>query len=151
MKAESTTENEFPETLQEVVKYFADDGVAFEFMKRLRWPDGVVKCYHCSSARNSFLTTRKIWKCLDCRKQFTIRLGTIFEDSPIKFATWISATWLIANAKNGISSYEIARALGVCQKTGWFMLQRIRVAMQSGSILKDKLKGIIEVDESWIG
>ncbi len=103
------------------------------------------------SARHSFITTRKIWKCLDCRKQFTIRLGTIFEDSPIKFSTWIAATWLIANAKNGISSYEIARSLGVCQKTGWFMLQRIRLAMQGGSIIKDKLKGIIEVDESFIG
>ena len=155
MKTESTTENEngneFPDTLQKLIRYFADEAVSFEYMKRVRWPDGVVTCSHCGSARHSFLTTRKIWKCLDCRKQFTIRLGTIFEDSPIKFATWIAATWLIANAKNGISSYEIARSLGVCQKTGWFMLQRIRLAMQGGSIIKDKLKGIIEVDESFIG
>jgi transposase-like protein len=151
MKTESTSENEFPTTLAELIKHFADDGVAFDYMKRVRWPDGNVTCSHCGSARHSFLTTRKIWKCLDCRKQFTIRLGTIFEDSPIKFATWIAATWLIANAKNGISSYEIARALGVCQKTGWFMLQRIRLAMQGGSIIKDKLKGVVEVDESWIG
>jgi transposase-like protein len=151
MKTESTSENEFPTTLAGLIKHFADDGVAFDYMKRVRWPDGNVTCSHCGSARHSFLTTRKIWKCLDCRKQFTIRLGTIFEDSPIKFATWIAATWLIANAKNGISSYEIARGLGVCQKTGWFMLQRIRLAMQGGSILKDKLKGVIEVDESFIG
>jgi transposase-like protein len=151
MKTESTSENEFPTTLAGLIKHFADDGVAFDYMKCVRWPDGNVTCSHCGSARHSFLTTRKIWKCLDCRKQFTIRLGTIFEDSPIKFSTWIAATWLIANAKNGISSYEIARGLGVCQKTGWFMLQRIRLAMQGGSIIKDKLKGIVEVDESWIG
>ena len=151
MSTESTSENQFPETLQEVVKYFSDETVAFEYMKLVRWPDGVVTCSHCGSARHSFLTTRKIWKCLDCRKQFTIRLGTIFEDSPIKFSTWIAATWLIANAKSGISSYEIARALGVCQKTGWFMLQRIRKAMQDGTVVKDKFTGTVEVDESYIG
>lgn len=152
MKTESTTENEseieFPETLQEVVKYFADDERAFEYMKCVRWPDGIVTCSHCNSARNSFISTRKIWKCKDCKRQFTIRLGTIFEDSPIKFDKWICATWLIANAKNGISSYEIARALGVCQKTGWFMLQRIRKAMQDGSIVK--IGGTAEVDETYI-
>jgi transposase-like protein len=151
MKTESTSENEFPATLQQLIKYFADEAVTFEYMKRVRWPDGVVTCSHCGSARHSFISTRCIWKCLDCRKQFTIRLGTIFEDSPIKFDKWIAATWLIANTKNGISSYKLARDIEVCQKTGWFMLQRIRMAMQGGSILKDKLKGIIEVDESWIG
>ncbi len=153
MSTATKTENEceFPNTLQGLLRHFADETRAFEYMKRVRWPDGNVTCSHCNSARHSFLTTRKIWKCLDCRKQFTIRLGTIFEDSPIKFSTWIAATWLIANAKNGISSYEIARALGVCQKTGWFMLQRIRLAMQNGSIIKENLKGIIEVDESFIG
>ena len=144
-----TTQNEFPETLQEVIKYFADETRAFEYMKLVRWPDGVVKCSHCGSEKHSFISTRKIWKCKDCRKQFTLRLGTIFEDSPIKFDKWIAATWLIANAKNGISSYELGRALGVCQKTGWFMLQRIRYAMHNGSV--EKMSGHVEVDETYIG
>jgi hypothetical protein len=97
----------------------------------------------------SFISTRKKWTCLECRRQFSIKVGTIFEDSPISFEKWICATWLIANAKNGISSYEIARGLGVCQKTGWFMLQRIRLAMQNGSIVK--IGGQVEVDETFIG
>ena len=149
MKAEQPNAIEFPETLQEVIKYFADDERAFEYMKQVRWPDGVVSCFHCGSARTSFVSTRKIWTCKECKKQFSIRRGTIFEDSPIKFATWIAAAWLIANAKNGISSYEIGRALGVCQKTGWFMLQRIRLAMQNGSVVK--IGGVTEVDETFIG
>ncbi len=149
MKAEQPIAIEFPETLQEVIKYFADDERAFEYMKQVRWPDGVVSCFHCGSARISFVSTRKIWTCKECKKQFSIRRGTIFEDSPIKFATWIAAAWLIANAKNGISSYEIGRALGVCQKTGWFMLQRIRLAMQNGSVVK--MGGVTEVDETFIG
>lgn len=149
MKAEQPIAIEFPETLQGVIKYFADDERAFEYMKQVRWPDGAVTCFHCGSARNSFVSTRKIWTCKECKKQFSIRRGTIFEDSPIKFSTWISAAWLIANAKNGISSYEIGRALGVCQKTGWFMLQRIRLAMQNGSVVK--MGGVTEVDETFIG
>ncbi len=151
MKTENTTESgaEFPETLQEVMRYFADEQRAFDYMKLVRWSDGVVRCSHCDSERHSFISTRRKWKCKDCKKQFTIRLGTIFEDSPIKFDKWIAATWLIANAKNGNSSYEIARALGVCQKTGWFMLQRIRYAMQNGSVVK--MGGIVEADETYIG
>lgn len=149
MKAENTTEIEFPETLQDAMKYFADETRAFEYMKQVRWPSGVVTCFHCGSVKHSFLSTRKIWKCLDCKKQFSIRLGTIFCDSPIGFDKWICATWLIANAKNGISSYELGRSLGVCQKTGWFMLSRIRLAMQSGSIMK--MRGNVEVDETFIG
>ena len=140
---------DFPETLQGVIKYFADEDRAFEYMKLVRWPDGIVRCFHCESQDVGFIATRKIWRCKCCKKQFSIRRGTIFEDSPIKFATWISAAWLIANAKNGISSYEIGRALGVCQKTGWFMLQRIRLAMQNGSVVK--MGGVTEVDETFIG
>ena len=148
MKAENTA-IEFPETLQGVIRYFADDERAFEYMKQVRWPDGIVTCSHCGWPRSSFVSTRKIWRCKECKKQFSIRLGTIFEDSPIKFDKWIAAAWLIANAKNGISSYEIGRSLGVCQKTGWFMLQRIRLAMQNGSVVK--IRGQAEVDETFIG
>jgi transposase-like protein len=145
------TELEFPETLQEAIKYFADDQRAFDYMKLIRWPDGIVRCPKCESEEVSFISTRKLWTCKECKtkKQFTLRVGTIFEDSPIKYDKWICAIWLIANAKNGISSYEIGRALGVCQKTGWFMLQRIRLAMQQGSV--KKMRGIVEADETYIG
>ena len=148
MKAE-TAAPDFPETLQGIIKFFADDERAFEYMKQVRWPDGVIACFHCGSDRNSFISTRNIWTCKECKKQFSIRRGTIFEDSPIKFDKWIAATWLIANAKNGISSYELGRSLGVCQKTGWFMLQRIRLAMQNGTVVK--IRGQAEVDETFIG
>ena len=142
-------ENEFPTTLQEAIKYFADDQLAFDYMKGVRWPTGKVSCPRCNSEKNSFVSTRKIWHCSDCKRQFSIKIGTIFEDSAIKYDKWICATWLIANAKNGISSYELGRSIGVCQKTGWFMLQRIRLAMQNGTIVK--LRGEVEVDESFIG
>src|SRR5258706_5731841 len=141
---------EFPTTLREAIQYFADDETAFEFMKNLRWPDGVVRCPQCDGTTVSFISTRKLWTCRECktRKQFTIRVGTILEDSPIKFDKWICAFWLIANAKNGISSYEIGRSLGVTQRTGWFMLQRIRLALQNGTIVK--IGGHVEAAETFI-
>jgi transposase-like protein len=141
----------FPETLQGAVKYFADEERAFEYMKSVRWPSGKVTCPRCGCEDVSFVSTRKLWTCKKCvtKKQFTIRVGTILEDSAIPYDKWICAFWMIANAKNGISSYEIHRALGVTQKTGWFMLQRIRLAMQSGTI--EKLKGEVEADETYIG
>ncbi len=150
-KGRVKTALEFPETLQQAIKYFADEQRAFDYMKLIRWPDGIVRCPRCESDKVSFISTRKLWTCKTCKtkKQFTLRVGTIFEDSPIKYDKWISAIWLIANAKNGISSYEIGRALGVCQKTGWFMLQRIRLAMQQGSFRK--MRGIVEADETYIG
>lgn len=144
-----TQEDRFPTTLQEAIKYFAKEAHSFEYMKGVRWPQGNVTCPRCASDKNSFVATRKIWHCKGCKKQFSIRVGTIFEDSPIKFDKWICATWLIANAKNGISSYEIGRSIGVCQKTAWFMLQRIRLAMQNGSI--EKMSGQVESDETFIG
>ena len=144
-------ENEFPKTLQEAIKYFAQDDRAFEYMKCVRWPTGVVSCPRCGSEKVSFISTRKMWTCSECKtkKQFTIRIGTILEDSAISFEKWICAFWLIANAKNGISSYELGRSIGVTQRTGWFMLQRIRLAMQNGTIVK--LDGEVEADETFIG
>lgn len=105
----------------------------------------------CESEKVGFLKTRKIWECKGCKRQFSVKVGTIFEDSPIKLDKWFAAIWLITNAKNGISSYELHRAIKVTQKTAWFMLHRIRLAMQSGSIVKDKMDGVVEVDESYIG
>src|SRR5215216_3179222 len=119
-----------PETLIEAVRYFADADVSLQFVADLRWPDGVT-CVACESKNVSFLKTRRIWKCRECRRQFSVKLGTIFEDSPIGLDKWLPALWLLVNAKNGISSYELGRALGVTQKTAWFMLHRIRLAMQT--------------------
>jgi transposase-like protein len=142
-------ENGAPNTLLEAVKYFADPNVAHAFVTNLRWADGQVACPRCGCFRHSYLSTRRVWKCLDCKKQFSVKIGTIFEDSPLSLSKWLPAMWMIANCKNGISSYELARALGVTQKTAWFMLHRIRLAMQSGSF--DKMSGTVEVDETYIG
>jgi len=143
------TEN-FPKTLVEAAQFFGNEDNAFDFMVSLRWPKGVT-CPRCGSDKVGFIATRKVWECKACttKKQFSAKLGTIFEDSPIKLSKWFSAIWLITNAKNGISSCEIARSLGVTQKSAWFMLQRIRVALQNGTI--EKMGGRVESDETFIG
>src|SRR4029077_6347664 len=119
------------------------------FMKFIRWPDGVVKCPRCGSGDVAFMPARRIWRCRADNVQFSVKVGTVLEDSPISIEKWLCAFWLIANAKNGISSYELHRAIGVTQKTAWFMLQRIRLAMQDDK--PDKLKGRVEADETFIG
>jgi transposase-like protein len=137
-----------PNTLVQAIRYFADSDVALTFLASLRWPDGV-RCPACEARNPGFLKTRRIWKCRDCGRQFSVKLGTIFEDSPIGLDKWLPALWMLANSKNGISSYELARALGVTQKTGWFMLHRIRLAMQTRTWAK--MKGAVEADETFIG
>lgn len=137
-----------PTSLVEAIRYFSELDVCTEFVARLRWPDGPV-CPRCEGREHSYLTTRRIWKCKSCKKQFSVKLGTVFEDSPLGLDKWLPAVWLAANSKNGISSHELARALGITQKSAWFMLHRIRLAMQSGSF--DKLSGTVEVDETYIG
>jgi transposase-like protein len=137
-----------PETLQEAVIYFADPDRALTFMVAIKWPGGPV-CPRCGQDGPSFLQTRRIFKCRGCKKQFSAKVGTIFEDSPIALEKWLPCVWLIANAKNGISSYEVSRALGVTQKTAWFMLHRIRIAMQTPTF--GKFGGSVEVDETYIG
>src|SRR5437773_3229636 len=141
----------FPETLHDAIKYFANENHAFDFMRSIRWPDGIVKCPRCGSNDVFFLSTRKIWKCKAKheKQQFSVKVGTVLEDSPIALDKWLCAFWLIANAKNGISSYELGRSIGVTQKTAWFVLHRIRLAMQDGSI--EKFSGKVEADETFIG
>src|SRR5437899_528676 len=139
----------FPETLQMVILHFQDPDNALQFVVRMRWPEGVV-CPRCTCMRVSFISTRRTWECKGCKKQFSVKLGTIFEDSPIGLDKWLTAMWLLASCKNGISSYEVARGLGVTQKTAWFMLHRIRLSMQNGSIEK-KLCGVVEADETFVG
>lgn len=138
-----------PRTLQEAIVYYDNPDHALEFVASLRWPDGVA-CPRCDSKRVSFLKTRRIWKCMGCRKQFSVKVGTIMEDSPIPLSKWLAAIWLITNTKNGTSSCEIARDLHVTQKTAWFLDHRIRLMMHTGSFEK-KLCGEVEVDESFIG
>jgi len=118
-----------PETVQEAVVYFSDAERAFVYAVNLRWPDGVARCPRCSGENHSFVKTRLLWFCKSCKKQFTVKVGTIFEDSPIGLDKWMTAVWMVCNCKNGVSSYEIHRALGITQKSAWFMLHRIREAM----------------------
>ncbi len=114
----------------------------------LRWKDGIAVCPRCESKETSFLKTRKIWKCKGCKKQFSVKVGTIFEDSPLGLDKWLTAMWLIVSAKNGISSYELGRAVGFKQKTAWFVLHRLRLVMQTGSFVK--LSGNVECDETFV-
>jgi transposase-like protein len=138
-----------PKTLLEAIQYFADEDVCIKTLAALRWPDGVIPCPECSGTEHYYLATRRVWKCKSCKRQFSIKVGTIFEDSPVKLSKWLPAMWLLSSAKNGISSYELHRSIGVCQKTAWFMLHRIRAAMQSGTF--EKLGGKVEADETFIG
>lgn len=142
------SEKRLPKTLLEAILYFADLDVCTEFVAKLRWPSGPV-CPRCGALEHSYLSTRRLWKCKACKKQFSVKVGTIFEDSPLGLDKWLPAVWLTANSKNGISSHELARALGITQKSAWFMLHRIRLAMQTGSF--DTSGGEFEVDETYIG
>src|SRR3954447_4454328 len=139
---------ELPTNLLEAIRHFSDLDVATEYVARLRWPDGPV-CPRCGGTEYSYLTTRRVWKCKACKKQYSVKVGTIFEDSPLGLDKWLPAIWLAANSKNGISSHELGRALGITQKSAWFMLHRIRLAMRSGSF--SMLSGTVEVDETYIG
>jgi transposase-like protein len=141
-------EKNFPKTLMEAIKYFSDPDTCNTFLAQMRWPEGVT-CPVCEGKEVSYLSTRRTWKCKACKKQFSVKLGSIMEDSPIGLDKWLAAMWMIANAKNGVSSYEIHRALGITQKSAWFLLHRIRLAMQTGSF--EKMSGTVEADETFIG
>ncbi len=138
-----------PTTLLEAVRYYSDLDVCRGYLSHMRWPDGVV-CPSCGSAKVGFLETRKLWKCRDCKRQFSAKVGTIFEDSPIGLDKWLVALWALTSMKNGISSYELHRTLGVTQKTAWFMLHRLRLAMKLKSF-RERLSGTVEADETYVG
>jgi transposase-like protein len=142
-----------PKTLLEAVKYFASPENCREYLVSRRWPNGV-RCPQCGSESVYFDSSRNGWECKTRhpKRKFTLKTGTIFEDSALGLDKWLPCVWIIANAKNGVSSHEIARSLGVTQKTAWFMLQRIRLAMQDDTDGKGgKLGGEVEVDETYIG
>ncbi len=142
-----------PETLQNAITQFSDPQKTFETAVEFRWPGGNVTCPRCGGAKHSFVKTRRLWFCYDCKKQFTVKVGTVMEDSPIGLDKWMIAIWMLANCKNGISSYELAKVVGVRQNSAWFMLQRIREAMKSGTLMKlgGAEGGPIEVDEVFVG
>jgi transposase-like protein len=142
-------------TLQQAIKHFADAENCRKFMVFMRWPDGVARCPYCDATKLTWMAKANQYRCYgDHPKQkFSLKVGTVFEDSPIGLDKWIPAVWLLSNSKNGISSYEISRALGVTQKTAWFMMHRIRLAMVTKSFMKmgGSDGGPVEVDEAYIG
>lgn len=143
-------QNVLPSSLIEAVRHFLDIDTCNDLLARMKWPTGEITCPHCKGQRIGKIETRKMLRCKDCRKQFSYKVGTIFEDSPLGLDKWFVAVWCIANAKNGISSHELARALGVTQKSAWFMLHRVRLAMQTESFNKP-LDGEVESDETFVG
>jgi transposase-like protein len=146
---------EIPQTLIEAVRFYQDAENCRHTMIAVRWLDGIVRCPTCGSESVTYLAKANLYKCYGrhARQKFSLKVGTVFEDSPIGLDKWLPVVWLLANAKNGISSWEIHRAIGVTQKTAWFMLHRIRTAMQTGSFVKlgGPEGGPVEVDETFIG
>jgi transposase-like protein len=143
--------SKLPKSLQQAIRYFSDEQVCIDTVAELRWPDGP-SCPACEHKEHYYLKTQKRWKCKACGRQFSVKLGTIFEDSALSLDKWLCALWMLVNCKNGVSSHEIARTLEITQKSAWFMLQRLRLALQSGSLVKlGGDGGEVEVDETYIG
>jgi len=142
-------------TLQEAIAYFSDPENAFAYAVRFRWPDGEIYCPRCGAQKFSFIKTRKLWFCYACKKQFTVKVKTIMEDSALGLDKWMTAIWMLANSKNGVSSHELGRSLGITQKSAWFMLQRIREALKERKYGRGKLGSgpgsELEADETFIG
>jgi transposase-like protein len=140
-----------PKTLRDAIRYFSDEQVCIDTIAALRWPNGPA-CPKCGCGEHYYLATQKRWKCKKCSKQFSVKVGTIFEDSAIALDKWLIALWMLVNCKNGISSYEVGRGLGITQKSAWFVLHRLRLALQNGSVAKMGGEGKhVEVDETFIG
>lgn len=150
--------------LSTIAKHFSDEEAAYELIKSIRWPHGTV-CPHCGSVDHSYFLTplngyrttstgkktyRRVWKCADCRQQFSVLVGTIFEDSKIPLSKWLLAIHLLCQGKNGVSAHELHRTLDITYKSAWFLAHRIRYAM-AREPLASKLEGIVEADETYIG
>jgi transposase-like protein len=145
---------EQPKTLQAAIRHYSDEQVCIDTVAALRWPDGKPTCPACGHQEHYYLKTQKRWKCKECHKQFSVKLGTIFEDSPVHLDKWLCALWMLVNCKNGVSSYEVAKAIGVTQKSAWFMLHRLRFALQdkdAGGKLGGGSHSKVEIDETFIG
>src|SRR5690348_14846655 len=139
-----------PKTLQDAIVYFANPDNCVAYLVARRWPNGV-SCPTCGRKDVAFVPSRRLWQCKTRhpKAQFSVKTGTLLEDSPLGLDKWLPVMWMVANCKNGVSSWEIHRSLGVTQKTAWFMLHRIRLAMQGSD--GGKLSGEVEVDETFIG
>lgn len=142
-----------PKTLQEAIRYYADQDNCIRFLIEQRWPDGVVKCPTCDRSDVSYVAARRVWQCKTrhSKAQFSIKVGTIFEDSPLSLDKWLTVMWMLSNCKNGISSYEIMKAIGVTQKSAWHMLHRVRLALRDDRTHKFGFGGPVESDEAFIG
>ncbi len=140
-----------PKTLQDAVKYFSDEQTCINTVAAMRWPDGKPTCPACLGKEHYYLATQKRWKCKECGRQFSVKLNTIFEHSPISLDKWLIAMWMLGNCKNGVSSYELSRTVGITQKSAWFVLHRIRYAMNDRSATKLGGLGECEVDETFVG
>jgi transposase-like protein len=141
-----------PKTLQQAIKHFSNDQVCIDTVASLRWPDGKPTCPACGHQDHYYLKTQRRWKCKECSKQFSVKLGTIFEDSPISLDKWLIALWMLVNCRNGVSSYEVSRDLGITQKSAWFVLHRLRLAMREGFLKKIGGSGSeVEADETFVG
>ena len=142
-----------PQTLAEAIRFYSDDKTCIDTLAAMRWPDGQVVCSGCGEIGNTiWLANQKRWKCRGCKKQFSVKVGTIFEDSPLGLEKWMLAIWMLANCRNGVSSYEIARAIGITQKSAWHMMHRIRETMRPRD--GRKLGGVdseVETDETYVG
>ncbi len=138
-------------TLQDAMQHFADPQNAVDYMIRLRWPDGVVTCPTCGSEEVTWIPTRSFFQCRTRhpKRQFSVKVGTIFEESPIPLGKWLIVAWMLGNCRNGISSHEVGRTIGITQKSAWFMLHRLRTAAWDDSI--PKLSGEVEADETYVG
>ena len=142
-----------PKTLQEAIQHFSDEQVCIQTLSRVRWTDGKPTCPACGHQEYYYLAKQRRYKCKECWKQYTVKMGTLLEDSPIPLTKWLPALWMLVNDKNGISSYELAKALGITQKSAWFVLHRLRTALATNSFTKigGKDGGPVEVDETFIG
>lgn len=142
----------YPITLTDAVKYFANEATCINEVIEMRWPDGVVFCIGCGEVGNCiWLSKQRRFKCRGCKKQFSVKVGTIFHDSPLGLDKWMVAMWMLANCRNGVSSYEIARTIGITQKSAWHMMHRIREAMADRTATKIGRVGLVEVDETFVG
>jgi transposase-like protein len=139
-------------TLQAAIQYYSDEQVCVDTVAEMRWPDGKPECPVCGAVEHYYLAARRVWKCRDCGKQFSVKVGTVMEDSPIPLNKWLLAMWMMGNCRNGVSSYEVHRAIGVSQKSAWFMLQRIRLAMRADNAVMIGGEGsTCEADETVVG
>jgi len=142
-----------PKTLQAAIQYYSNEQVCIDAVAAMRWPDGKPTCPACGHQEHWYLKSQRRWKCKECWKQFSVKVGTVLEESPLGLDKWMVTLWMLVNSKNGVSSYEVHRAIGVTQKSAWFMLHRLRYALQSkdGGKLGSDPHSKVEIDETFIG